>query len=152
MIVGVLYTIMMKGFCNVALYRLEQSIINGDCEQLEGDTEDGHNSDEPAESLSGQRFGMRSDEGSSKLQWAARMQTGYEGNLTPHQEKVLNELREDLEKTHVDDWKLCASHPDGPDRIMLRFLRAECSGKARRFNLEKSRLRLIETLRFRQAM
>jgi hypothetical protein len=85
-----------------------------------------------------------------KLQWAARTQTGYEGNLTATQAVALENLKADLEQNHPDTWKACEQHPDGPDRILLRFLRAECTGKARTFHVDKSKRRIIEAMQFRK--
>jgi hypothetical protein len=151
MVIGLLYTMMMKGFCNVALYRLEQEVMKNESEEAGQSPEEDAQAD-LIDSISSSPAVSSADGEIPKLQWAARLQTGYEGNLTADQEKALNMLREDLMKNHPEDWKLCSAHPDGLDRIMLRFLRAECSGKARKFHIEKSKPRLIETLRFRQAM
>lgn len=41
-----------------------------------------------------------------------------------------------------------ANHPDG-DRWLLRFLRAECTKKKRRFRLDISEKRLLATMEFR---
>jgi len=152
MVAGMMYTIMMKGFCNLALYRLDQKITGATpaAEDPEGDETPSAeaSSDDLSASLT-ESLALKDGE-VPKLQWAARMQTGYEGNLTPDQERALETLREDLKQTDPEAWQLCQAHPDGPDRIMLRFLRAECSGKARKFNVEKSKKRLCETLRFRR--
>ena len=49
-----------------------------------------------------------------KLQWAARLQTGYEGNLTPQQEKDLESFREFMLATEfAEDLK---NNPEGIDR------------------------------------
>lgn len=61
-------------------------------------------------------------------------------------------MREKCKAAGEEVWGLVQSHPDGADRIMLRFLRAECSGKARDFHVDKSYARLVETLRWRREM
>eukprot|EP00514_Thraustochytrium_sp_LLF1b_P009328 CAMPEP_0184548716 /NCGR_PEP_ID=MMETSP0199_2-20130426/6367_1 /TAXON_ID=1112570 /ORGANISM="Thraustochytrium sp., Strain LLF1b" /LENGTH=339 /DNA_ID=CAMNT_0026943351 /DNA_START=235 /DNA_END=1251 /DNA_ORIENTATION=- len=82
-----------------------------------------------------------------KLQWAARLQTGYEGNLTQQQSKALEELRAIMLAGEFKEDVL--QHRDGVDRLLLRFLRAECS-KQRVFDVKKSTKRLNATLQWRR--
>jgi len=85
----------------------------------------------------------------SGLQWAARMQTGFEGNLTEEQKADLEKFREIMFTTeYKEDILKCK---DGPDRLLLRFLRSECS-KKRHFNISKSQKRLEVTMAWRRKL
>jgi len=149
---GFLYTMMMKGYCNLALYRLDQAVTTGVREEPKDLESEADAPDAKESSMFDESAGTLAAGEKPKMQWAARIMTGYEGNLTPDQAASLNELREALKKEDPEAWELCQKHPDGPDRFMLRFLRAECHGKARKFEVERSKKRLGETLRFRRDM
>jgi len=161
MVADVVYSVIIKGFCNLALFRLEQKMLNHELDVIEpvsvASSESlSMSSDNPAERDESSITSILSIVGTLRdgekptLQWAARLQTGYEGNLTEDQGNALAALKEDLKRTAPDTWQLCETHPDGPDRIILRFLRAECTGKARTFHIDKSKKRLIESLNFRK--
>jgi len=158
-------TVLMKGYCNLVLYRLEQKISNKELTEMDPIQVPQHHESpvhdmDPADRDEESNFSTASsismlstlkDGEKPSLQWAARLQTGYEGNLTLDQENALKQLRDELQSEDALAWKLCETHPDGPDRIMLRFLRAECTGKQRTFHVGKSKKRLIESLKFRSS-
>jgi hypothetical protein len=151
-VASVVFSLMIKGYCNFALYQLDRklsglALLESPADAGGGEGEGGKSPvpEDPA------LLALRQGE-APKLQFAARLQTGYEGNLTAAQQKSLDEFRTLLQTADKPVWDLAQAHPDGPDRIMLRFLRAECAGKARNFNLDKSHKRLADTLKFRQEM
>jgi hypothetical protein len=159
---SITYSLMIKGFCSLALFQLERQ-INGTAKPVAADetiddataaaSSSGSGTDETGSSGLGAGDIMAAalkDGEKPKLQFAARLQTGYEGNLTPDQEQGLKQLEEMLKQKDSDAWQLCQTHPDGPKRVMLRFLRAECYGKQRKFNVEKSFERLVHTLKWRR--
>jgi hypothetical protein len=113
---GLTFSIIMKGFCELALSRLDQAATMG-VELIDPPAyeEGGTYHDESTRERS-----SASRSGTPRLQWAARLQTGYEGNLTPKQELGLTELRELLTKTDPEAWDLCKKHPDGPTRAHRR--------------------------------
>lgn len=154
MLAGMMYTLMLKGFCNLALYRLEQKLANVELGAMVKQQEEqtaAADKEEEEEMANEQLTDTAALDGEMpKLQWAARRQTGYEGNLTSDQQQSLAQLEDELRKGDPETWRLCELHPDGSTRFMLRFLRAECSGKQRKFNVELSKARLASTLRFRQ--
>lgn len=146
-VANIMYTVAMQGFFNLALYRLEQKVATGTYEKPDKDATE----IESEESSTDFTQGALKDGESSKLQSAARMFTGYEGNLTEQQQQALNELKEDLETM-----KRCGNLETGPSSPgwgrsrHYSFLRAECTGKLRKFNVAPSKKRLGETLQFRR--
>ncbi|KAH9247105.1 hypothetical protein BASA81_015298 [Batrachochytrium salamandrivorans] len=149
MLAGMMYTLMLKGFCSLALYRLEQKLANVELSTMVQQQQEQTAAAEEEEETNEPET-MALDGEMPKLQWAARRQTGYEGNLTSEQQQALAQLEQELRKNDPETWRLCELHPDGSTRIMLRFLRAECSGKQRKFNVDLSKVRLASTLKFRQ--
>lgn len=158
------YSAMMKGFCNVALYQLERKITTGTVDPIAA-TDSATDLPAGLTSSASSASSASASDGSSTstlmagalqpgekptLQWAARLQTGYEGNLTPQQETAVKELEELLKREDPASYDLLLKHPEGPRRMMLRFLRAECTGKQRVFHPDRSMKRLVETLKFRQ--
>jgi len=147
-VASLVYKVMIKGYCNLALYQMERKIATGVAQPIEekpSSAGDGSEDDDLS-------AGVLAEGEVPKLQFAARLQTGYEGNLTAQQAASLEKLREKCKTAGEDVWELVRSHPDGADRVMLRFLRAECSGRARDFHVDKSYARMIETLRWRREM
>jgi len=142
---GMVYKLMMTGFCNVALYNLERKISGLSLAENPG--EDSAQSDDGPVDMT---VGLLKEGEIPKLQYAARLQTGYEGNLTSQQAESLKELLDTLKAKDPEVYDLLQKHPDGAQRMSLRFLRAECHGKNRDFNVQKSIKRLSETLKFRR--
>jgi len=153
------YAVLIKGYVSLALYQLDARLAG----QLVA-ADDGSDAAAAAAAAAAEDHSVASstsqevleDAAALKagetplLQFAARLQTGYEGNLTAQQKAALDEMRELLKSKDVETWALLLKHPDGPDRYMLRFLRAECHGRNRDFNVAKSHKRLAATLRFRR--
>ena len=147
---GMVYKLVMTGFCNIALYNLDrkvQGLALADAPAGDDDAAAAVPTDGPVDPAAG----MLKDGEVPSLQYAARLQTGYEGNLTAKQQKGLADLLEAL-KADPEALELLHKHPDGAQRMALRFLRAECHGRDRDFNVVKSQKRLAETLRFRRDM
>lgn len=151
--VSLMYSIMMQGYCNLALYRLEQKLLDPSkpLSFLSSDIISRTTSSSLPVASEVEDWAKEAPTQPEKktIQWAARLQTGYEGNLTKDQEESLALFKQQIQEKDPETWRLIEKHPDTVDRLCLRFLRAEAS-KHRKFNIEKSWHRLADTLRFRE--